>query len=166
MKERPRSRYEDESGVCLLNGCPDLEPEYPEVIAWDKGYADECDRLSHLAISKTGYQHWGRWYLNTNKPVRLDTRIIIPSIGKKRRWHAGVYSIELSRIGVNGGVDGSKYTWQQHMTEKNWLGKKGLRDLGRAITALQTSSGGAIFLHNWGCFATYCKFQPRNRGAL
>ena len=63
MRERPRGRHEDENGVIIIDlGSVDKTPEYPEVIAWDKEFADECDKLSEIDATKTGKKHWGRWY--------------------------------------------------------------------------------------------------------
>ena len=123
MKARPRSRFENEDGSINLALVGEV-PEYPQAVAWDKEYEDECDRLAELEAIKTGRKHWGRWYLTKTS---LMTRTSRPKIGARGFSRGGYYDIGLDRLGED---------WVGHMKEKNWMGEKGLRDLGRAISAL------------------------------
>jgi hypothetical protein len=101
------------------------------------GYANECDRLSELSAVKIGKPHWGRWVLNKTKHlITLDCIQVRPSVGSGSQRTIQSYWIELSRIGPNGESDGGTYTWQEHLSEKNWMGEKGLADFMRAVNEL------------------------------
>lgn len=140
MRECPRSRFEDEYGCIDGKGFALMHsgvPEYPEVIAWEKEYASECDRLATLEAVKTGKRHWGRWYLNAAKPISLDTRTSTPGIdgspnSPKRRGY--VYDIALDGVSVH--YKKHSHSWIRHMEEKNWMGEQGLADLQRAFDTL------------------------------
>lgn len=137
MRGRPRSRYEDEYGCIRIGTDIKLEPEYPEVIAWDKEYADECDRLSEIAAKKTHKRRWGRWHLNTSYGlVSLDTRVWLPEIEDHPAWQGDDYYIVLNGCRTEKGCQEQI----EHMTEKRWLGEKGIKDLGRALTELARAS--------------------------
>jgi hypothetical protein len=135
MRDRPRSRFDNADGSwntgLLMLG---KKEEFPEVVDWDNDYADECDKLSEEQAIKTGKQHWGRWVLNKSKHLTtLDCINVHPAIGNISQRITQAYRIELSRIGRNGESDGDTYTWQEHLEEKNWLGKKGLVDFKKAV---------------------------------
>jgi len=136
MRERPRSRFEDEYGIIGPEGFTLVisgVPEYPEVKAWAKEYADECDRLAELEAEKMGSRCWGRWYLNTSGGlVSLDTMVWHPEQGEHPAWRGGDYYIMLDRCKT----EKECQNWVEHMREKNWLGEKGLTDLTRAFAEL------------------------------
>lgn len=125
MRPRPRSRYEREDGSInfVLVG---NEPEYPEVKAWRKEYADECDRLAELEAENKGGRHWGRWYLD-EKSNALVTVVCRPNIGSDGSTTLFEYDIPLDRL--NGDC-------LEHMAPKNWIGERGLQDLERVLTEL------------------------------
>lgn len=128
MRSRPRSKFEDENGVIGAEGWALMdsgETEYPEVEAWDKEYADECDRLSKLEAQRTGKRHWGRWYLTK---YALVTPSIHPKNGKPEVYKCQPYDIGLDRL--------KHGRWLAHMAEKNWIGEQGMKDLERALTEL------------------------------
>jgi len=134
LKERPKSKFEDENGVVnigLVEG-----PDYPEVGAWDRQFATECDQLSAEYATKTGYKCWGRWFFDTRKPVSLTTFSSRAQIAGQPPWKGDEYWIEITRIGPHGESDGGKYTWYQHMAEKIWMGKQGIADMKRAVADL------------------------------
>ena len=87
LKERPKSKFEDKNGfvnIGLVEG-----PDYPEIVEWDKQFAAECDQLSAEYAAKTKYQHWGRWFLDTRKPMSLITFSSRPSV-KVEGWYSDV----------------------------------------------------------------------------
>ncbi len=130
MRERPRGRSEDEYGCVMIGGGIALEPEYPEVIAWDKEYADECDRLSEIEANKTHKRRWGRWYLKTSGGlVSLDTKVCHPEQGDHPAWQSGDYDIVLNRCKT----EAERRIWLEQMRKKTWIGEKGLQDLERAL---------------------------------
>lgn len=124
MRDRPRSRWQNEDGSLNL-ALVGKVAEYPGVVAWDIEYANECDRLAELEAIKTGRKHWGRWYLTKTS---LITRTSRPKIGTRGFSRGGIYDIGLDRLNED---------WEEHMTEKNWIGEKGHRDLGVALEALR-----------------------------
>lgn len=129
MRERPKSRWQNEDGSFNFQGIG-VVPEFPEVIAWDKDFANECDRLAELDAIKTGKRHFGRWYLTK---TALVTKTIRPEIDGQNRLYVGVYEIGLDRARETPGGRG----WVKHIGEKNWIGEKGLRDLADALDALR-----------------------------
>jgi hypothetical protein len=104
-----------------------VAPEHPEVVDWNKEYADECDRLAELEARKTGKRCWGCWYLTK---ASLVTAVIRPRIGGSGTIRGEIYDIDLNRLNEN---------WVRHMEDKNWIGEKGIRDLAMAISALSES---------------------------
>lgn len=124
MRERPKSNWLNEDGSLNFHRVGEV-PEFPEVIAWDKEFADGCDRLAEGIAVKTGKRHFGRWWLTRTS---LGTRIVRPSIDGQSPLMGGVYDIDLDRLNEN---------WVRHMGEKNWLGERGLKDLELAITMLK-----------------------------
>ncbi len=132
IPKRPKSKFEDENGLILLNFTSD-EKDYPEVYEWERQYAIECDRLSASYAAKKR-RHWGRWFLDRKY---LCTYISRPGIGEGTDYRGSTYDIELRRIGPNGESDGGTYTWYEHMAEKNWIGEQGLADLKRAVSEIK-----------------------------
>ena len=140
MIERPRSKFEDENGSMNIMAYEESK-EYPEVLAWWKEYAQECDRLSELQVAKLGKRHWGRWVLTKTRPWSLDCIQVRPGIGESSPREIQAYWIELSRIGSKGESNGqTNYTWQRHLGDKNWIGKQGLADFMRAIKEIAESN--------------------------
>ncbi len=134
ITERPKSKFEDENGVVNIGGLfTEGETDYPKVKEWDRKYTAECDQVSAEYAAKTGYKCWGRWFLDTRKPVSLVTFSSRAQIADQPKWKGDEYWIEITRIGAHGESDGGKYTWYRHMREKNWMGKQGIIDMKRAI---------------------------------
>jgi hypothetical protein len=98
----------------------------------EKEFADNCDRLATDYVKEISDKHWGRWYLlrDPNSARCLVTKTLRPG------YPGGYYEIELDRIGPNGESDGIKYTWQEHLSEKNWIGQQGLDDFKLAVTEI------------------------------
>ena len=136
LPPRPKSKFEDENGLVNIGLLMALDKDYPEVYEWDKMYAEECDRLSELAAIQAGKRHWGRWVLNTTRPFSLDCIEVRPAVDDSPQRKFSPYEIVLSRIGPGGESDGSAYTWQEHMAEKNWMGTKGLEDFKKAVSEI------------------------------
>lgn len=130
MRARPRSNWVNGDGLVNFAKVGEV-PEFPEVLAWDKEFTNECDRLAEVDAHKTGKTHWGRWRLTKQA---LITRTIRPRIDgdKGKPLYVGTYDIPLDDLDRGEG----QQTWVEHMEEKNWLGEKGLRDLAVAIEAL------------------------------
>lgn len=124
MRNRPKSRWENEDGSINL-GLVGEVPEYPEVVKWEKEYAEECDRLAEREAVKTGKRHWGRWYLCN---AGLVTRTSRPNVGHYGWSRGGIYDIALNRLDED---------WVRHMKEKRWMGEQGIKDLTRALEALK-----------------------------
>lgn len=122
MRARPESRVYGENGVMRWW----LESE-PELIAWEKEYAGEADRLAEAEAIKTGRKHWGRWYLTKHS---LNTVAIRPKVGEEGFYKGYTYDINLDRLSEN---------WVEHMSAKNWIGETGLKDLAIALKVLTTS---------------------------
>jgi len=123
MRARPKSNWVNEDGAINLAKVG-VEPEFPEAIAWEKEYADKCDQLAEIEAIKTGKKHWGRWYLTRKS---LNTIIIRPKVGERGAYRGSTYEISLDRLNEN---------WVEHMSRKNWLGEKGLKDLAIALEVL------------------------------
>lgn len=134
MRACPKSKFENENGSMNIMAY-DEATEYPEVLAWEKEYADECDRLATIIASKHKH-HWGRWYLDMSKPVSLITEPIRPRIGKRGNFRGDDYWIELKRVDTKFGERGSGYSWIKHMSGKNWIGEQGLKDMENAFNDL------------------------------
>lgn len=123
MRGKPKGRYENEDGSINFALVGEV-PEYPEVVAWNKEYADECDKLAELEAKRTGKRHWGRWYLTKKSLITRTSKL---RVGQGGFIRGGYYDIDLDRLNEN---------WVYHMSQKNWMGEKGLRDLAMAINAL------------------------------
>ena len=123
MRARPASRVYGKNGEIRWW----LESE-PELIEWEKEYAGECDRLAEAQAVKTGKRHWGRWYLTKNS---LDTAAVRPKVGEAGFYKGHIYDIGLDRLSEN---------WARHMSAKNWIGEKGLKDLAIALKVLTSCS--------------------------
>ncbi len=134
MKPCPKSKFEDANG-CMNFMSYDKESEYPEVLAWELEYRNICDQLATTSASKHK-RHWGRWYLDSRKPFSLNTDSLSPSIGTDDTLEGGTYDIELSRVDTSFGEKHNGYSWIKHMSEKNWIGHHGLKDLESAFTQL------------------------------
>lgn len=128
MKERPKSRWENEDGSISFSLMGKV-PEYPEVIAWDREFEVECDKLAELEAIKTCKKHWGRWWLTKTS---LNTRIHRPRVGARGFMKGGIYDITLDRL---------RKDWLEHMKQKNWIGKKGILDLETALYELRQARG-------------------------
>jgi hypothetical protein len=98
----------------------------------EKKFADQCDRLAY-DVAKTTKKYWGRWYLLKDPP---SIRCLVTKALRPGGYSGGYYDIELSRIGPNGESDGGSYTWQEHLSEKNWIGQQGLDDFTLAVNEI------------------------------
>lgn len=116
MRARPESRVYGENGELRWW----LEPE-PELIEWEKEYANECDRLAEAKAVRMRKKHWGRWYLTKSS---LKTVAIRPKVGEEGFYKGYIYDIGLDRLDED---------WVKHMSGKNWMGEKGLEDLATAL---------------------------------
>lgn len=120
MRARPKIRVYGENGAINWREKPE-----PELIEWEKEFANECDKLAELEAKNTGKRHWGRWYLTRTS---LNTRMTRPRVeGGAASFRGGIYDIDLDRL------DGH---WIAHMGRKNWVGEKGIQDLARALDDL------------------------------
>ena len=120
-----KSKFDNDDGSIVVSRLlADRTPDYPAVIAWDKEYAKECDRLSTMHASRTGKKRWGRWFLTKKALVTCVPR---PNVGKPGHRKGDTYDIGLGRI---------KERWVEHMREKNWMGEKGIKDLEEALLYL------------------------------
>jgi hypothetical protein len=127
VEKRPKSRFEDENGSLDWTKV-ETQPEYPEVVEWDRNYASISDGVSALAAEVMGARRWGRWFLDKDG---LRTRINTPKIGEDGFQARGSYCISLDRL---------EEDWGEHLKEKRWIGEKGLEDLRLAISELMAEA--------------------------
>ncbi len=129
MRKRPKSIYVDKDGMINWKEYARMVkediPETPDRLAWDKEYADLCDKQSELYARATGKKHWGRWYLTKTD---LVTTRLFPKNGKAGFDKFQSYPISLSSLFYG--------RYAKHMTEKNWIGDKGHEDLRLALEEL------------------------------
>lgn len=93
-----------------------------------EGYSDKCDELSQIE-AQNHHSSWGRWYMDDGN---LCTWVCIPENEKHPVGKVYEYSFEVRGVTFQAWRD----RWIQQMTEKKWMGKKGIHDLKKAFNYL------------------------------
>lgn len=90
-----------------------------------KTYSDECDRLSTLEVQEC-FTSWGRWFIEDGM---LSTWVVAPQTKflAVRKLFVYGYAIEKLRS------DEDQVEFLRQISEKTWLGEKGLRQLKRTL---------------------------------
>jgi hypothetical protein len=91
----------------------------------DKIYADKCDKLSTIE-AQNNHTSWGRWFVEDGN---LCTWVVLPETENLpvRKCYIYDFAIDIVKNGK-----GQEF-WVNQLSEKNWIGEQGIKDLKRAF---------------------------------
>jgi hypothetical protein len=87
-------------------------------------FKDECDRLSTLEAQN--HTSWGRWFVDDGM---LSTWVVLPEKENNPVKKLYVYDFSVEKFKTKSGRE----EILNQISEKEWMGEKGIKDLKRAI---------------------------------